>query len=155
MPVSGEVIVFMSFALPEILVEPDVTELLELVVEVVFEFEVVVPEVDDEFEFVLELEVVVVVVEVFVLELLFVVEEAVELLVLVVNEVVDTLFIIKLAVGELPSEVGTAFVPALLPVVGTFAQVSLAVFVVLLLNVQPGDTVEPGTVTVIGVLGRA
>jgi hypothetical protein len=62
-----------------------------------------------------------------------------------------TSVITKLAVGVLPNEVGTVLVPTLLPVVGTFAH---AIFV-LSGNVQAGDTVEPGTVTVIGELGKA
>jgi hypothetical protein len=59
------------------------------------------------------------------------------------------------AVGVEAKEVGTFFEPIVVPVVGTFAQVNLAVAEPLSVIVQAGEAIEPGTVTVIDGVGKA
>ena len=63
--------------------------------------------------------------------------------------------IVKGAVGDPASEVGTLYDPAGNPVVGTDAQTNLARVVPLPEITQAGETVEPGTVAVIPPLGSA
>jgi hypothetical protein len=79
--------------------------------------------------------------------------EQVPAVILVVATVVG--IIVTGAVGVAPSEVGTAFKPRVAPVVGTLAQVNLAVVVPLSVIIHAGEAVEPGTVAVIGVVGSS
>ena len=63
--------------------------------------------------------------------------------------------IVKGAVGDPLSEVGTLYDPAGAPVVGTDAHTNLASVVPLPEIVQSGEAVDPGTVAVIPDVGSA